>query len=295
VTASKENYEPQTKTVEVRPGVTSEVNFSLAENGRLYGVNVSNITSTGAKINFTTRDLCRSYVTFGTSAGYGNQTDQNATPTFNHSFNLTQLIPNTTYHFQCVAVDSASRTLRSGDRTFTTLSAARSNPPQNVSTSRSSGTQGVIISWSADTQADFSGYRVYRSNSPVGGFQLLGTTSTSNEYIDSTLLPGEKGYYYVTRLSGSGEESPPSAIVSFLCPGISRTNLVWSPEQNPIILTGDLIVNQGTSLTILPGTSVKIASVDAFDLSPESDRKVEIKIQGSLFIDGNSSNPVSIT
>lgn len=39
--------------------------------------------------------------------------------------------------------------------------------------------------------------------------------------------------------------------------GEITTDTVWSPENNPYILTDQVYVNEGVTLTILPGTVVK--------------------------------------
>jgi len=58
---------------------------------------------------------------------------------------------------------------------------------------------------------------------------------------------------------------------------------VWGPQQNPCLVTGDVIVPSGTTLTILPGTTV---------LFQEATRMV---IRGRLLAEGTPAEPIRFT
>ncbi|OIP29600.1 hypothetical protein AUK22_03025 [bacterium CG2_30_54_10] len=297
VIAEKEGYESLSKTVEVLSGQTVEsVNFSLAEKGSLYGVTASTITSSGVTITFYSRESSTSWVEYGPNTQYGSKTSQTATGSLLHQVILTGLTPSTTYHFRCFAIDPKGRSLSSDDNTFTTQYTTRADAPQDVAAVKAVGVDAIIVSWAPDTGGDLSGYFLYRGYSPAGPFTAVGGDITLNtSYTDTAVNPGEKLYYRVTKVSGSGEESPPSQVVSFLLPGIVRTNLVWTSESNPFVLSGDLLVREGFSLTMTRGVSVQVLASDQWDTDTTSDRKVEIKVQGTLNIEGFSEAPVTIT
>lgn len=78
------------------------------------------ITSTGARITWTTDEPATSVVYYGTTTGYGSSA---STPgyTTNHSVELTGLNSETLYHYKVESTDSSDNTAQSGDNTFTTL------------------------------------------------------------------------------------------------------------------------------------------------------------------------------
>ncbi|MFZ2958736.1 MAG: carboxypeptidase regulatory-like domain-containing protein [Candidatus Ozemobacteraceae bacterium] len=297
VTVEREGYEISSRNIEVRSGQVGEgANFVLIEKGTIYNIRTSDLTSGGVVINFASRVLLRGSVAYGLNTLYDHATTQVSTGTVSHRFVIAGLTPATTYHFSCVGIDEKERTFRSTDQTFTTAWTRRGDPPTNVSITKEVGADIIAISWSADTGGDLAGYRVYRSSTENGSYTSLEAGLIKNtRYLDAGVSPGEKVFYRISRISGTGEESPKSAAVSLILPGITRGSVVWSPDQGPMILSGDLTIRQDSSLTILPGVSIGVTASDTWDTDSTSDRKVELKISGSLIVEGNSANPVSFT
>lgn len=90
------------------------------------GVNITNITSTGAILNAVltnpNRQSAQGYFEWGPSTGFGNvtpMTELGTGYTSNFSGTLTQLTPNTTYYFRAVAVLNG-RTIRGATKNFQT-------------------------------------------------------------------------------------------------------------------------------------------------------------------------------
>lgn len=90
------------------------------------GIAVSEITSTGATITWTTDEPATSQVEYGTTSAYGYTTTL-ITLTTSHSVRLGGLIPSTTYHYRVRSADAATNLSVSEDNTFTT--AAPAPPP----------------------------------------------------------------------------------------------------------------------------------------------------------------------
>ncbi len=84
------------------------------------GIAISNVTTTGFTVSWTTSEAATGYVEYGTGTGYGSQTAATASGTA-HSRAISGLVPGTTYHFRVRATDTAGNgpTL-SSDRTVTT-------------------------------------------------------------------------------------------------------------------------------------------------------------------------------
>lgn len=77
-----------------------------------------------ASINWTTDELASSRVDYGTTSAYGTSKSEPETgdPTYvvSHSVVLTDLQPETTYHYRVKSKDAAGNEAVSDDKTFTT-------------------------------------------------------------------------------------------------------------------------------------------------------------------------------
>lgn len=89
-------------------------------------VTVNNITQSGATINWTTDVASNSQVFYGTTSAYGSSTSLDTTTGTSHSVNLSNLNPNTTYHFQVASGVGSTSAATSSDMTFTTSSSTSS-------------------------------------------------------------------------------------------------------------------------------------------------------------------------
>ena len=97
-------------------------------------VAVSNISNTSATISFTTSRDATSQLDYGLDSNYGS-TQNITTPTSSHSYTITGLTTNTTYHYQLSATDSDNNNATTNDATFTTaISAQATSTPGPTST-----------------------------------------------------------------------------------------------------------------------------------------------------------------
>jgi hypothetical protein len=93
-------------------------------------------------------------------------------------------------------------------------------PPTGVTISGSTG-QHPTISWSANSESDMAGYKLFRKILPDQSvFSLIATMGTStrsytdNECILRGTIPGQWANYYVTAFDLTGFQSNPSGYVS---------------------------------------------------------------------------------
>lgn len=286
VTASREKFQTQRLNVEVISGETvSGVNFVLPSDGDIYDVQVTAVTSTTARAVFYTKMATRGHVRYGLNAMLEQTTPAENENLFLHQFELTGLIPGSTYRLKCVAVDSAGRNLESEIKTFTTTATLRPEAPQNLKLSKIANSNIIKLDWDQVVTSDSAGYRVYRSFSTQGPFTLIGSVN-QNYYSDNEVTPGVKYYYRVTQLAGSGDESAPSTQASFLMPGVLSQNVVWVAQENPYVLTGSLTVPPGLSLMVDKGVSVNVAGKNLWET--EDTDLIKILIQGTLVVQGSS-------
>jgi len=83
-------------------------------------VDISHITESNATINWVTDEPATSQVEYGTTDAYGSTTSLNEELATSHSVTLTELKPETTYHFRIKSVDEAGNEALSNDYTFST-------------------------------------------------------------------------------------------------------------------------------------------------------------------------------
>ena len=294
LTVSRENYQSQKRSVEVVSGETLEnVTFALASDGDVFDVQVTSVTSTSAQVIFYTRQKARGYVKYGRNGLLEESTFSDTEAIFTHQYVLTALIPASTYRLKCAAVDEAGRTIESELITFNTPYTLRPEAPTGLALSKVANSNIVKLDWNSDVSADFAGFKIYRGESAQGPFTLAGSVN-QNSYSDNDVIPAVKYYYRVTRVAGTGEESSPSTVESFLMPGVMTQNVVWKTQHSPYQLSGNLTVAPGVSLVIDKGVTVNVSRGNQWDSDSASDL-VELRIQGTLMIQGTADMPVVMT
>ena len=82
------------------------------------------------------------------------------------------------------------------------------------------------------------------------------------------------------------------ALAATTIAGGSLASQTWTPAGSPYILTGDVNVGAGVTLTLLPGTVVQVAGGDTQGSGIDSSR-VELIVDGVLSAVGTSGAPVS--
>lgn len=112
-TDTRENqaiYDGEFKTL---PGTTTTLLI-------ISDVTISNITDRSARISWKTDKPATSQVEYGTTLTYGSATPPSTQLTTSHSFTITGLKPNTTYHFRVKSKDASGTEVTSADQTLTT-------------------------------------------------------------------------------------------------------------------------------------------------------------------------------
>lgn len=104
-------------------------------------VSASNITSISAVLNWTTNEVSTSDADYGFTTNYGLSAAFNGDLVTSHSLLISNLYPNTTYHYRVKSRDPSGNETVSGDYTFTTYS--DSNAPIVTSFTPSSFTSTI--------------------------------------------------------------------------------------------------------------------------------------------------------
>lgn len=75
--------------------------------------------------------------------------------------------------------------------------------------------------------------------------------------------------------------------------GILRANTTFTRAQSPIVLTGDLVVPQGVTLTVEPGVVIRLGPGDAMQGGADAAR-AELIVSGTLSAVGEAARPITL-
>ncbi len=121
----------------------------------------------------------------------------------------------------------------------------------------------VSLAWTANTEQDLAGYRVYRTQSPGTAYLLVNTgLINSPSFMDTTVTAGNTYYYTVSAVNSIGQESPKSSEVKAVVPASKGSALVFPAHMNNIdpsfsgTFIGVAVLNTASSDNVVDITSV---------------------------------------
>ncbi len=146
---------------------------------------------------------------------------------------------------------------------FVTLDTSAPDKPGPV---KSTGRNKLVgLQWDKAAAADLAAYHVYRSETPLSGYALIGKTEF-NRYVDAdNKLVNDQTYYYrVTAVDFAGNESlmvqtqgMPVAPGPTPVSGVIEADTIWYAGASPYILEADVTVKDKALLRIESGTEIK--------------------------------------
>ena len=77
--------------------------------------------------------------------------------------------------------------------------------------------------------------------------------------------------------------------------GRLKEDEVWTAEMSPIIITGDVTVPRGVTLTIEPGVVVKFVPLNDDQNSFNDPNRCELRVEGRLYANGTAERPIVFT
>jgi hypothetical protein len=152
------------------------------------------------------------------------------------------------------------------------------------------GTGEIRLVWQDDS-ANETGFQVERSNDGLTWASLTGVGPNVTNHVDVTAAVAQRYFYRVRSFNSSGVSrvsNPASAIREETMTevgGILAGNNVWSPAMGMIVVRANVIVPAGATLTMLPGTVVKLtnntsiiaASGGTIDIAGTAENKVQLR------------------
>jgi peptidoglycan hydrolase-like protein with peptidoglycan-binding domain/phosphodiesterase/alkaline phosphatase D-like protein len=171
-------------------------------------VTVAPITTTSATIGFTTSEIANAEVEYGVTAGYGTMTPLDTNLALTHAVMLSNLQPNTIYHYRIKTSDEIGNQTVGPDETFTTqaLSVSIQTPdttaPQVQTSSvaistietTSITTSGATITWQTDLPSDSQ--VEYGDSENLGTLSALNTVMTTSHSVTLTGLSQNTNYIF---------------------------------------------------------------------------------------------------
>ncbi|MDA3815075.1 MAG: hypothetical protein PF549_01780, partial [Patescibacteria group bacterium] len=187
-------------TTDTTDYVAPVITFNPAED-------ITNLTDTSARINWTTDEVALSQIEYGTDTSYGttlNNTNYNTS----HSFDLTGLIKGTTYYFKLVSTDASSNTATDDNSTngytFKTSDSTDYDPPVITFDGRvtSLSETSVQITWDTDELANSQ--IDYGENSSLDQTLTNSNYNTNHSFILTGLTKGDTYYFQIQNTDTGG-------------------------------------------------------------------------------------------
>ncbi len=124
--------------------------------------------------------------------------------------------------------------------------------------------KAVELNWPQSPDKDLGQYRIYRSNTPLTGFQEVGKAELTT-FRDQNLTNETPYFYRVAAVDLAGNESKPSESLRTtpVTPGptpvrgLIQGEVTWFVGKSPYILEDTVTVESRGTLTIEPGTMIR--------------------------------------
>ncbi len=186
------------------------IGFSLASSGcagvtasnpggenplTIANVAASNISSTAARITWSTNLPATSQVEYGTTANYGASTPLDSNLATSHAQALSSLQPTTLYHYRVRSRDANNREALSPNFTFTTTAQPDTTPPTISGVNTSNITPSTAtITWSTNEPAD--SLVEYGTSTSYGQSTPLNASLVTNHSMSLASLTPSTLYHY---------------------------------------------------------------------------------------------------
>lgn len=213
-------------------------------------VTTSNVTQNGLTLTWpasTSTDVASYDVLRGTTL---------IANTVETTYSVTGLTAGTAYTFWVKAKDGSGNAASGTSVAVTTQAAADTTPPPDVTVSASNVTSnGVRLTWTANTAPDFKDYRVYN------GATLLATLTNTTLYDVTGLTAGTAYTFYVKSRDAANNESSPGGSASVTTAAGADT----TPPVDVTNLASSSTTQTGCTLTWQASTSSDVKDYQVYN------------------------------
>jgi len=183
------------------------------------------VTTTSATINFTTSEVGNARIEYGTTAGYGDSTPLDTNLALTHTVTLSNLTPNTEYHYRIISSDEVGNETITSDETFMTEAVSVGVTVQTPADTTAPVVSGVgsvtlgitdaTLAWTTNELAVST--LEYGTTQSYGSHVTLSLTAGLAHTATLTGLTGGTTYYYcihATDLSSNTTNSCPHSFTT---------------------------------------------------------------------------------
>lgn len=235
------------------------------------GVSNVSVAATTVTLGWTTNELAISTLEYGATSNYGSQANLDASLLLAHEAVITNLSPNTTYHYCIHATDLAGNTTDSCNHTFTTAAQNQTQQQQIISdltapqitsiTSSGINSSSMTVSWTTDEAA--SSQVSYGLTSGYGSQTVLDSNLVTNHSVTISGLSADTEYHFHVASTDSVGNARTSGDETFTTLANTVNNQVNSATpivsdvtkatDSPSSITISWVTNQPTDSQILYG------------------------------------------
>jgi hypothetical protein len=217
------------------------------------GPTVSSITTKKATIKWTTSRNSDSKVSYGTgSNSYYSEEPSNSSQVTDHTINLTNLSPGTTYFYKTKWTDEDGNTGISEEKSFKTEDAPTVVDPRVLS----AGLDIVTLSFTSKGSSKVKVY--YGTTTSFGGTKEFSTSTSETVYTTTVegLQDGTKYFYKINSFDSEGSEYEGNTLTFETLPRPKITNVrfqeVTGTAQPAIIVSWDTNTETSSIITYYP-------------------------------------------
>ncbi len=268
----------------------------------IYDLVVSGITLDSAEIFWKTdeKTLCQLY--WGRTIDYREKASSEDGFSLAHSGLLTDLSPDTIYHFKIYCEDRRGNDNETRDQKFSTLSPPDLVPPANVSNFEADPRdKKIILSWQNPPDSDFEGVRIMRGEHFFPSGPLDGDLAYEGDgvyFIDSGLENGTRYYYTAFAFdknrnysSGAGAVAVPGVPFEPIKPPLAPE---ISQEVKDLKLSDFDFFQKGEELPVIEEKLVRAVSLKPITVSIDKERVPQDVKMITFSVEGKSKVSVYI-
>lgn len=286
-----------TSEEEVVPGGGGII-YSELPPPEIYDIEVVDIRTNSVRINWKTNELSIPQINYGKILDY-ERTYIGKSFSIVNSISLKNLLPETIYHFEIIAIDRGGNRTSADDRTFKTLTLPDITPPANVSNFEAKAENSQItLAWQNPPDPGFKAVKIMRSTDfyppdPESGILVYENDGT---FFTNTGLTNGVRYYYTAFAYDTVENYASGAIVSVVPFKVSPRPPKEIFTKKECIETGYYWYDQACHLepeVISPPPEIEELTLNDFDFIQEA-KKLEITEEGLVKIQAEKPLTISI-
>lgn len=233
-------------------------------------VQAISIATSTATIIYNTNELADSFTEYGLTAAYGIGSKSSSTLKTSHNLALSNLTPDTLYHFRVKSKDASGNLVTSVDFSFTTLKLADTAPPV-ISNIRVTDITGISARVLWDTNEPSTSFVKFGLETAYGGTSGNAALATSHSVDLNGLSPDTLYHFQVISADAAGNTAESTdqtfRTLDTIPPAISNVQILNVTERNADITW---VTNEATTSQIF----YRRVGAAAYDIATDNTLKV---------------------